>query len=280
MHWLVFIIISVTAISVSALYQRLAMKEKSSDPVASSILFQIILTVCSFAVTVFTGFRMPDIHLWPQLLSAAALYAAGTYFLFRAVQVVEASEMTILGGFGTLTTIIVSFLFLSERLTVIQLAGALLIISAVILVKYERKKPSFTRNTAYALLGSACYGIAVVFDGYILRTYDSFSYVPVMSLFPAVILMLIFPKTLPGIVKGARSINKNLIIYSILYVFAAELFYIALDRGALVSQASTIMRASVIITVILAMVFLKERDNPWKKLFGAILTTAGILLIR
>lgn len=280
MHWMMFAFLSVTAFAVSALYQRLAMKKEDSDPITSSIIFQIFLTAGSASVLVFTGFRLPQTSMLHYFFLSAVLYAYGTYFLFRAAKAVEASELIILTGFGTLATLTMSYVILGERMTMIQWIGALLVLSAVMIVNYKHRNYTFHIGTLYALAGTTLYGAAVVFDGLILRTYDSFSFIPVISLLPGIVLMLTFPKSTARIAQSLRRVDKNLIIYSVLYVLAAELFYVALTSGALVSQLATIMRASIVLTVLLAMVFLKERSHPWKKLAGAILTTIGILMLR
>lgn len=275
-----FAILAVAILSVSALFQRLAMKKEGSDPIASSIIFQLLLTAGSVFVVLFTGFSLPDASKWPYFLASGALYAFGSYFIFRASKAIEASELIILGGFGTIASLTASYIFLGERLTLLQWTGALCILGAIMLVNYQHKNFRFHLGSLFALLGSTLYGFAVVFDGFILRTYDSFSFLPIVSLLPALILIVSFPKSARFVFSSLRKIDRHLVTYSILYICGAELFYIALTHGALVSQLTTVIRSSIIVTVILAMVFLKETSHPVKKFLGAILTTIGILIIR
>lgn len=44
-------------------------------------------------------------------------------------------------------------------------------------------------------------------------------------------------------------------------------------------QVSTVVRSSIILTVILSTIFLGERDNIVKKIVGAMLTTVGVILV-
>lgn len=280
MHWLIFGAINVFSYSVAALFQRLAMKKEQSDAVSSSIIFQFLLGLTSGIVALFVGFHMPPVNVWPQLLVAGALYAFGSLFFFRSIQTIEASEMTILGSAGTLVTVILSYIFLQERLSGTQAAGVLLILLAVIIINYNRHKFRLNKGALYSLIGASFYGTAVIFDAYVLKTYDAISYLPVMSFIPGIILLGSFPKSVYKLARDVRTIDINLIIYSTLYAFAALMFYIPLQYGALVSQLSTIGRVSIILTVVLAAVFLKERSHIGKKILGAILTTVGIFLIR
>lgn len=280
MHWLIWAGISVLAFSSAALFQRLAMKEEASDPVSSAIIFQFLLGLGSSVIALLIGFHWPPSHLWPFLLASSALYATGSVLFFRSIKMIEASEFVILGGFGTLVTLIIAFLFLAERLTALQWIGALLILLAIVVVKYERSSFRYNTGVLFALLCTSCYGLAIVFDGYNLKFYDAISYLPVLSFLPGIILLFAFPKHIPKALADARRINLNLGIYSALYIISAETFYLPIQNGALVSQMTTVGRVSIILTVLLAMIFLKEHSHLGKKLIGAILATVGIALMR
>jgi len=280
MNWIYWALLSVLILSISALFQRLAMKKKESNPMASAILFQIMLTIGSAFALLFTGFHMPDFSKWPFFLASGFLYAFGSYCIFRASKAIEASELSILGGFGMIASIAASYIVLGERLSIVQWTGVVGILSAILLVNYAHIHVRFHSGILYALLGNALYGTAVVFDGFILQTYDSFSFLPIISMLPALILIVTFPRSAYTAFVSVPRIDRNLLVYGFLYISAAELFYFAMDTGAHISQLTTIMRSSIIITVILSMFILKERSHPWYKLLGAILTVIGLYFIR
>ena len=280
MNWIWFALISVIAFSSSALLQRVVMKEENSDPVTSSVIFQLTMAGITLVFALFMGFNIPSVGLIPYFMISAVLYAFGTLFFFRAAKELEASELSILAGSGALVTIAASYVFLGERFTGIQLLGVLLILLAVVIVNVRKEKIVFKKGIWMGLLGNTCYALAVVSDGLILRNFDTFSFLAFMNILPATILILAFPQKFPRLIHDVRHINRNLLAYSAVYVIAAETFYYPLKIGALVSQMSTILKATTITTVLLAMIFLNEKSHPWKKLIGAILTTVGILLIR
>lgn len=280
MSWIWFALVSVLAFSTSALLQRLVMRQDHSDPVTSSVIFQLTMAGITFLFALFMGFNFPPVQLIPYFIVSATLYAFGTLFFFRAAKELEASELSILAGSGALVTIAASYVFLGERFTGIQMFGVVLILLAVVVVNVRSEKIAFTHGIWMGLLGNTCYALAVVSDGLILRQFDTFSFLPFMNILPATILLLTFPRKIPKLARDIRHIDLKLLAYSAVYVLAAETFYYPLKIGALVSQMSTILKATTITTVLLAMIFLKEKSHPWKKLIGAILTTAGIILIR
>lgn len=280
MHWLIFGALNVIGFSVAAIFQRLAMKKEGSDPVSSTIIFELLLAAVTGVVSMFAGFTLPPQKIWLALLAIGALYGYGGLFFFKAIKTIEASEMTILGSFGTLVTVMLSYIFLNERLSPAQLLGLFLILSAVVIVNYTRHKFRLSTGAWYALLGAACFGSAVIIDTYILKFYPATSYMPTGAFLIAVILMVSFPRSAKTIVRDIKKVDINLIIYSVLYAFAGLMFYLPLQAGTYVSQMSAIGRVSIILTVILSAVFLKERSHIGKKIIGAILTTIGIFLIR
>lgn len=279
MHWLFLAAINVVASSVAALFQKISMKEAKSDPVISAIAFQFILGLIASVFTLAKGFRLPNSSLIPYFVGSGALYAVGTVCFFRAIKIIEASEMTIVAGSGVIVTILTSLLFLGDKLSPIQLVGTGLILSAVLLISWEKKSIRINTGTWLALAGTSAYGLAVVFDTFIIRSYSAVSFLPISSFVPGIFLMLWYYRRIPEVVKYSRQVNRNLIIYSILYAIGAITFYLALENGALVGQMSSIARSSIVLTVILAGVILHETKHIGRKIIGALLTTIGVILV-
>ena len=155
-----------------------------------------------------------------------------------------------------------------------------LIIVSVLLIQ---TKLSISKNigSLYAILGTSCYALAVVSDTYILKRYDAVSYTPIMSLFPGIVLLI----SKPSIVKELKDfVNiqyfKKISVYSFFYGIQAITYYMAISIGANASQIAPIFKSTIILTVILASIFLKERDKLGIKFLSAILVTIGVLLIK
>lgn len=280
MSWLFITLINVLAISSASLFQRLAMKEEGSDPVTSTIIFQFILGALVFPFAISQGFVWPPlVSMWPYFLFSALLYALGSVLFFKSIKLIEASEMTVLGGAGALVTMLCAYFFLGERLVLWQYLGAGLILAAIMLIATHGKKISFSRGAWFALLATSLFSFAVITDVLIIRVYDAISFAAMMSLLPGIVLLFIFPRSAIALPQALKKINKNLIFYTILYSAGVVSFYGALGTGALLSQVSVVARANIILTVILAAVFLKERNHLWRKIFAAILCMVGVMLI-
>jgi transporter family protein len=279
MHWLIFAAISVIAGAFSNLYEKIVLSHEKSDVAASAIAFQILTGGCYIVFALYSGFHIPSTSLIPHLLASAALYAAGTVYFFRAIKLIEASEMSIINGVGAIITIIVSIVFLKDSLSTQQLLGAACIFGAVVIINLKKKGFVINEGTWWALAGSTCYGIAVIFDAYIIRSFEAASFIPLSAASTAIMLMIWYYKKIPMTFHMLRQTNKNLWIFCVLYASSALAFYMGIQQGAMVGQMSTIYRATIIATVILSAFILKERKHLLRKIFAAILTTTGVLLV-
>ncbi len=281
MTWHFWIIISVVATAVANLLQRIVMKGKDSDPLSTAIIFQFAIGLFTGIFAVWKGFVLPPIGLyfWNFLLSTL-LWGLGSYFLFKAYQLLGSSEVAIISSLGAIVTIGTSILFLGESFNIPKAIGTVLIISSIIIISKKDGRFSFGQGTVYAIITTIFYGLAVTNDAFILRTYDAVSYTFVMSLLPGFLLLLIRPSVIYKFKKLANPVfGKSMLLLALFYSIQAVAYYVALKNGANASQISPIYKSNIILTVLLASIFLKEREHIPLKIFSAILVTVGVLLI-
>lgn len=281
MNWFVFVIIGVLSISIANIFQRLAMREEVSDPLTSSIFFQFIVTFIMGIFAIFKGFVFPPILEFPINFAFSTLfYAMGTLLIFKAAKRIGASELTILSAFGTFVSILGGVIFLHEIFTPKEFLGTILIIISVLMVQ-NKLGLSGNKGLVYAILGTSCYALAVVSDTYILKRYDAVSYAVVISLLPGIALFLAKPSVITKFKNFvSQKYLKNIFIFGFFYSMQAIGYYSALNMGANVSQVSPIFKSSIILTIILAVIFLKEKEKLWIKLLSAGIVTIGVLLIK
>jgi len=282
MNWFLLSIISVITLAVSNLLQRVLMKDEKSNVVAYSLAFQL---TCAVLIGVFAfarGFVMPPIQeLWLNFVLITVLYAAGTLFLFRALQNIEASEATIITSSRALWTIVVALIFLGESFDFLKTLGVVLVLGSVVLVSLKREAVRFNKGIFYALSSAFCYGVAFATDTFILRQSDALSYTTLAFLFPGLFILAIRPKILAQMKPLlSTSILSKMVLLGLFYSTSAITIYLAYQQGGAASQLAPINQSVAILTVLLAVIFLGERNQLWQKFTGAIMATAGILLLR
>jgi transporter family protein len=282
MSWITLAFISIVTTSFSTLIARVMMKDKDSNPIATSILFQFML--CAF-VAIFTfmlgkfEWIPADVSYFRSFLSAL-LWAGSTFFSFKAIKVLGAGETTIIISSSAIVSIILGVVFLGEILTFQIILGFILILGAVFIVNSDKLTFGSRQGVIFSLLVSVFSGAAVVNDAYILKSYDAFSFTTIMSFLPGVILALAFPRETTKIKKllKGKSIGMMLIL-TFLYAIQAVSYYLAYQNGAPISTLATLTKASIVLTVILGAIFLRERSNLPKKAVAALMVTIGAILL-
>lgn len=282
MTWLTYALISIVTISIAALLQRILMQPEKSNPVGYAIVFQFGLGLISLVFTIALGkFSLPsfDRHLLQFILSAF-LWAGATTFVFKALKRLSAGEVIILGASSAVVSIILSVIFLGEVLKITTLGGTFLVLLSIWLISTEKFSFVSREGVIFALLSAFCIGVAVVNDAIILKTYEAFSYTTIMSFLPGFILLLFFPRQITKINQLLNRKSLSLMfIFCIFSSIQAITYYLALQNGAPVSQLSPLIKSSIVLTVVLAAIFLKERSNIYRKIIAAFIVTVGAILL-
>ena len=283
MSWQILILISVVLYSISVLLQRVLLRQNESRPVAYAMFFQfltgIVLGVVGF---LFADMSLPSnfSDLFWNLILMVILYGFSYIFIFRSLKQIEASKFSILFSTRAFFTVLASSLVLKELLTGTQFLGALLIFSGVILVNLKSSKFSFDKGSLFALLAAFAFGSANTNDRFLLGSFNIYPYITIGFIAPSLLMAAVYPKELKHIkIFLDKKILKKMLILSVLYAFNAVAFFAALQKSDNSSQVASVNLTSVIATVVLAAIFLKERDNLPKKVIGAILSFVGLLLL-
>lgn len=289
MTWLLALFISIGTYSGAALLQKVLMKGENKNPLAYSAFTQLLSAVMVFVVAIVTGrLVFPESQivienkLYLFILLSAICFATNAYAGFKALQHIDVSKFIIIFAFRTVVTIILSAVFLKESLTTVQLAGTGLILVSIILVNSKSARDMFVlgKGGRYALLAAIAVGVGSVTDKHMFNWFDFVPYLTIGFLFPGTLLVLAKPK---NILEFPEFLKKDKIgkitLFTLLYTLAALSFYWAFvlaDNAALVSSIGQI---STILTVLLGIIILKEREDLGKKLLGGVLSFIGLFLL-
>lgn len=282
MTWPILVCINIITGALVVLLERVLMKDENSDPIGYAIIFQFGVGFFSLFFALIVGrFAFPPIEqLLPNFILSTLLWAGSTVFGYKALQKLNAGEVTILGVSNTIVAMALGAIFLGEILKTSTILGAALVLFAIWIVTTEKLTFASRDGIIFALVSAVCAGVAVVNDAIILRMYEAFSYTAVMSFLPGIVLLFFFPK---HIIKMKNLFNKKALLlmatYCPLYSIQALAYYSAFKNGAQISQLVPLTKSSIILTVILAAIFLKERTNLKKKIAAGIVVTIGAILL-
>lgn len=283
MSWQLLIGISVLLYSLSVVLQRVLLKDDKSDPISFSILFQIGVAFVIGILVLFINktIPIPDFSQisW-NLLIMTVLYAMANLLIFKSLKITEASRFTVIFSSKTLFAVLGASLIFKEGLTSIQWIGALLIIIGVFIVSAKDISKKINQGDLYALLAALLFGLANTNDRFLVKFFDPYSYVVIGFLLPGIAISLVYPKKLMAIkTYFKKSFIYKMIILCLLYGLSAVAFFKALQIAPNSSQLFSVNSFGAILTVILSIIILKEKDRIAKKILGAVISVAGLLLV-
>lgn len=214
------------------------------------------------------------------------IYLADTLFL-KSLNMLGAGLLAIVDCLYTPLVIILSYIFLKESLTLLQIIGAMLIIgalleSALCLPKYRIPKKDLITGMSLGALAMLLMAISIVMIKPILN-HSLIMWVTEIRLLSASVFMTIIAILHPNrkeIFKPFRPSAdwKYLLPGAIMGTYLSMITWIAGLKFTLTGIATAINQTSVIFIFIFAALFLKEKIT-FRRLLGIIIAFSGVLLI-
>lgn len=289
MNWIVAITISIITGSFAGILQKVLMKGRDPDSYSYTVLTQLFSgCVCILVVFLLGRNDIPSLQviidnkLYIFIAFSGIMYALNGIYTFKALQNVDVSKFVVLYTIKSIVTIVTASIFLNEVLTSLQLIGATFIIFAVVYLNTDSVKKFlvFNKGEFYTIIAAFAFGFATVSDKYLIQWFDFVPYLVLDFMLPALILILARPKAIKEIGLARKTgIIPKLILFSTLYSIAALGFFAALysaDNAALVSGFGQV---GAIVTVVMGIVLLKEKDDIKKKLIAGCVSFVGLILL-
>jgi drug/metabolite transporter (DMT)-like permease len=132
----------------------------------------------------------------------------------------------------------------------------------------------------YGLFTGLLYGIAITCTAYVGRHTDTLTWAAVSFYGGALVSLMVKPsaiKKIQPMLKG--EMLTRLLLLGLFYAIGSTTMLFAYKYGTL-TLVSPLRQTSIIVTVLLALVFLKpERNRIGRKILAAILCFIGVALI-
>ena len=279
MAWQLLTAISVITFSISVLLRRLLLHNDKSDPLAYVIIFQGMVGVLTGIYALIHGFHSPDFgKYWFAILVTVSLYAAAHVVSTRAFQQLEASVFSVLFASSAIWTMVAGLFLFNDHITLTQLAGVVLVfVSVGILV--ERKGLKIGTSTLLGLLTGMLFGLATAGWTYVGRHSDVPSWTALSFLAPSLIVLAIKPKSvlkMKPFLSG--KLLSRMVLLGVIFSVSSLASLLAYTKGN-VNLVATLQQTGIIVTTLLAVIFLHEREKLWRKGIAATVCFIAVILI-
>lgn len=228
----------------------------------------------------------PYDYLLLMLSGVLGIGIADTLF-FKSLNMLGAARSAIVDCLYSPIIILLSIFWLGEKLTLLQAAGAVLIVSAVLTIGREKGLVEITRRQLIIgiLLGIAAMftmGIGIVMIKTLLERSPVLWAIEVRLIGAAVSLFVLlgFHRNSREVIRSVVKVNswKYMIPGSILGTYIALMFWIGGMKYAPASIASVLNQTNNIFIFVLAALFLKEEITRYK-VAGIVMAVIGVFLV-
>jgi drug/metabolite transporter (DMT)-like permease len=242
-------------------------------------------TIYIFGESLFINATISDYSL--ILLSGIMGISLADTFYFIALNSVGAGIIAIIACLYSPFIIVLSMIFLGEKLAASQLLGAVLIISAVVIATYTKEKSGHSKSNlikgvTLGALGTLMNAVAVVMIKPILNT-SPLVWVSTYRILGGIIgllIIFIFIKNRSNILSTLK-IRKSwgfTITGSFMGAYLSMFLWLAGMKFTLTSIAAALNQTSTIFIYLLAILFLNEKLS-FRKILGVALALIGVLLV-
>jgi drug/metabolite transporter (DMT)-like permease len=279
MSWQVLTVISVFTLSISILLRRILLKNSQSDPLAYVVVFQGLVGILTGIYAVYEGFQMPDLSKYGlMMLLSVSFFAAGHVISVQAFKRLEASLFSVMFATSAIWTLIFGVIVLGDRIQPVQMLGIILVFVSVAIAANVKGIKTITYDTWLGLLLGLLFGLAVATWAYVGKYVDVPSWTALSFLGPALLLLIIRPVTITRMrpYLQQRIFVRILVLATVMGVSAVTSL-LAFSRGN-VSIIAVLQQTSVVVTTILAAIFLNEDERLLRKMGAAILCFLAVAL--
>lgn len=284
MSWQIAILLNLFFAAGFGLVQRSVSKQFiSHSRVAPAFMYAVFVSPIGIIYGLLNyhiSFSFP-LFIWIFLVIAGILFGIANVAAYRSNAHIDAAQFAVLNNLLGVFTVIIAAIFLSERMSSVQLVGVTIVIAAAALVSVNRTTKRTFKISRWSLLAIASAliaAMAISFEKYLLGHMNVGTYMIIGWGFQTIAMVAIAT----GKWHTLKDFDKiGLIKLSSLGIFRALqgiTFVVAISQ-ANVGLLTSITSYSAVLIFIGGLIFLGEKTHIIIRLFGSVLATIGLLLI-
>ena len=283
--WVLFAFASAFFAGVTSILAKIGVKDVDSH-VATAIR-TIIVLIFSWIMVFIIGSQSTIVNIDGKtflFLILSGLSTGGSWLCyFKALQLGDVNKVVPIDKSSKILTMILAFIFLNEKITINMVIGMIgIAIGTYLMIQKKEKAEKIVKRKAwliYALLSALFASLTSILGKVGIENVESNLGTAIRTIVVLVMAWIIVFATKKQ--RDIKKIDKRSLIFLILSGVATGAswlcYYKALQDG-LASIVVPIDKLSILVTVLFAYIFLKEKLSK-KSLLGLILIVVGTLLL-
>ena len=289
--WVILSIIAASLWAITSLINKFVLSHEMRDPILATIIdganVFVLFIVASFIFG--KGILIP-FHLIIVSLLAGFFYVSSAYFYYSAVKKGEISRITSFLSISPIFVLIFAFLFLNERLTMLNYLGIILVVSGSFLISIKKDHSKYIFSAAFfvTIISALFIALRDLFFKFASLQIEVLSILFWIGVGSGLASLSLFVRHHPHVRKKSKQGIKHLILGRFIASVSLLIFFIAISLTS-VSLVSALVKIEVLFVFIAATVlsyfhskFIKEKINSmiiFQKLISIVLILAGIFFI-
>lgn len=283
--WVLFAFASAFFAGVTSILAKIGVKDVDSH-VATAIR-TIIVLIFSWIMVFIIGSQSTIVNIDGKtflFLILSGLSTGGSWLCyFKALQLGDVNKVVPIDKSSTILTMILAFIFLNEKITINMVIGMIgIAIGTYLMIQKKEKSEKIVKRKAwliYALLSALFASLTSILGKVGIENVESNLGTAIRTIVVLVMAWIIVFAAKKQ--RDIKNIDKRSLIFLILSGVATGAswlcYYKALQDG-LASIVVPIDKLSILVTILFAYIFLKEKLSK-KSLLGLILIVVGTLLL-
>lgn len=276
--WIVYALLAALFSGLTTICAKKGVKNVDSI-LGTSIRTAVILLISFLTVLLFSSFDKVNVKTIIFLILSGVSTTLLWLSYFKALDLGNVNEVTPVDKTSIVLTLVLSCLFLNEKITIIKIISSILIISGTFLMVNKNEHTNNKRWLKYAVLTAVFTSLSAIISKIGLKDID-----PNLGNLYRTIFVFIFTWIIVLLKKKQKyikSMNKQSWLYLILSGTTTSLSWICYFNALKEGEASIVFpieKLSVVVSIGLSYILLKEKMTK-KSIFGLILIVIGTSIL-
>lgn len=282
--WIIYALVSAIFSGLTSVLASYSSKLNKVDSILITTIRTFIILVLSFIATLIYKTFNEIYNLNIKTIIFLILSGISTtllwIFYFKALDTGDVSKVTPIDKTSIVITLILSMIFLHEKITIIKVISIIFILVGTLLtVNKKTTNEKDNKWILYSILTAIFTSTTTIISKIGLNDIDSVLATFIRTVIVFIILMfIVIIKKKYVYLKDISKKSLRYVIYSGITNTLSWLFYFASLKDGETSIVFTIEKLSIIVTILLSVIFLKEKLNR-KQIIGIIIIVIATSLL-
>ena len=282
--WIIYALVSAIFSGLTSVLASYSSKLNKVDSILITTIRTFIILVLSFIATLiyktFNEIYNLDIKTIIFLILSGISTTLLWIFYFKALDTGDVSKVTPIDKTSIVITLILSMIFLHEKITIIKVISIIFILVGTLLtVNKKTTNEKDNKWILYSILTAIFTSTTTIISKIGLNDIDSVLATFIRTVIVFIILMfIVIIKKKYVYLKDISKKSLRYVIYSGITNTLSWLFYFASLKEGETSIVFTIEKLSIVVTIILSVIFLKEKLNK-KQIIGIVIIVIATSLL-